>query len=118
MMISKTINIDNYVQENQHAMTSSSALDTANVFWQLVNFWNALNWPDIAEGYVIINFLMDVMCSYTILYADMKHAKLEKQGYYDPNGKFTISERLCTALNNIEYVKVNPECENLIEYEN
>lgn len=106
LMICKTINIDNHVHDNSHSMTSSSALDTANVFAQLVQFWSTLSWPDVPEGYVIINFLMEVMCSYTVLYAELKHAKLNKEGYYDPQGKFTVSERLCTALNNIEHVKV------------
>lgn len=105
-MISKTINIDDNVQDNPYALTSSSALDTATVFCQLLYFWEALRWPDIAEGYIIINFLMDVMSYYAILYAELKHAKLEKEGYYDPHGRFTISEKLCTALNNIEHVKV------------
>ncbi|ODM95910.1 Protein unc-13 D [Orchesella cincta] len=104
-IISKTINIDSNALENEHAMTSSSALDTANVFCQFINFWNTLNWPDVPESYIIIHFLLDVICSFTILYAELKHAKLDKEGYYDPEGKYTISERLCIALNNIEYVK-------------
>lgn len=106
LIICKTINIDNEVQENEHAMTSSSALDTATVFAQLVQFWTTLNWPDIPEAYVVINFLMEVICSYTVLYAELKHYRLEREGYFDPSSRFTISDRLCTVLNNIEHIKV------------
>ncbi|CAL8119424.1 unnamed protein product [Orchesella dallaii] len=105
-LISKTIHIDSNTLESEQAMTSSSALDTATVYCQFINFWNTLNWPDVPESYVIFHFLLDVICSYTILYVELKHEKLDAEGYYDPEGRQTISRRLCIALNNIECVKV------------
>jgi BAI1-associated protein 3 len=86
-------------------MTSTSALDTAAVIHQLVHFWEKLMWPDVSEKYVVIHFLMEVMCYFTVLYAERKLEKLELEGYFDTVDQFDISDRLCTALNNIEYVK-------------
>ena len=86
--------------------TSSSALDTATVFHQLVEFWKRLQWPDAPESYIIIHFLIQVMCYYTGYYARLKHDKLKAQGYFDTEDQFDISERLCVALNNIEHVLV------------
>ena len=105
-MISYSIKIDNVIIENETIMTSSSATDAGVVYHQLSSFWKQLNWPDVAEGYVILHYLFEVMCFVTILYARLKRAKLEKEGYFDTIDRFDISERFCTALNNIEYVKV------------
>jgi BAI1-associated protein 3 len=112
-MITKCINIDNASVDNIQTKTSTSALDTANVFHQMVDFWKKLRWPDISENYVIVHFLIEVMCYYTVLYAKRKHDKLELEGYFDTQDRFDISERLCTALNNIEYVKVKTEGKNI-----
>ncbi|XP_035709370.1 protein unc-13 homolog 4B [Folsomia candida] len=104
-IITRCVNIDTVSMDNIHAQTSTSALDTAAVIHQLVQFWERLMWPDVCENYVIIHFLIEVMCYFTVLYAERKLEKLELEGYFDTIDQFDISERLCIALNNIEYVK-------------
>jgi BAI1-associated protein 3 len=104
-MITRCVNIDSSSLDNIHTKTSTSALDTVTVLHQLVSFWQKLMWPDICEKYIIIHFLLEVMCYLTVMYATRKYEKLELEGYFDTHDRFDISERLCTALNNIEYVK-------------
>ncbi|CAG7830335.1 unnamed protein product [Allacma fusca] len=105
-MISYSIKIDNIVVENETVMTSSSATDAGMVYHQLTTFWQQLNWPDVAEGYVILHYIFEVMCFITILYARLKRDKLEQEGYFDTVDRFDISERFCTCINNIEHVKM------------
>ena len=103
----RCIYIDNVVKEDDYVMTSSSAVDTAVVFKQLATFLKELNWPDLAESYVITHFVLEIMVYITILYARLKRKKIDKEGYFDTVNRFDISERLCTAVNNIQYVQVN-----------
>jgi BAI1-associated protein 3 len=41
----------------------------------------------------------------TILYARLKRLKIDAEGYFDTLDRFDISERLCTAVNNIQFVQ-------------
>jgi len=100
------IHIDKVMKEDQYVMTSSSAVDTAVVFKQLATFLKELNWPDVTEDYVVTHFIFEVMVYLTIIYARMKRAKIDNEGYFDTVDRFDISERLCTAVNNIQYVQV------------
>ena len=94
-MISYSIKIDNVIIEYDAVMTNSSATDAGEVYHQLTSFWKQFNWPDMAEGYVILHNLFEVMCFVTILYARLKPAKLKKEGYFDTVDRFDISERFC-----------------------
>ena len=73
---------------------------------QIKTFWAQLCWPDVESSYAYISKILDDVCKTTIFYADKM---VERVGAAQnqtplPAGKFSVSESLCLAINNIDYV--------------
>lgn len=82
---------------------SSSAVDVVAMFCQLRDFWRLLQWPK-AHSLMLLSQLLDTVCSAALLFADITYQSLMETGYFDRLGPFTISEEMCIAANNLEYV--------------
>lgn len=82
---------------------SSSAVDVVVIFCQLRDFWRLLQWPK-AASVPLLSQLIDCICSAALLYTDITYQSLMETGYFEKLGEFRISEDMCMAANNLEYV--------------
>lgn len=82
---------------------SSSAVDVVVMFCQLRDFWRLLQWPK-ASSVPLLSQLLDCICSTALLYSDMTYQALMETGYFDRLGPFRLSDDMCIASNNLEYV--------------
>ncbi|KAF5278098.1 hypothetical protein FQR65_LT03614 [Abscondita terminalis] len=95
---------------------SSSAVDVVVMFCQLRDFWRLLQWPK-ASSVPLLSQLLDCICSAALLYADMTFQTLMETGYFDRSGPFRISDDMCIAANNLEYVhKFTSLLENYFDF--
>ncbi|CAH1171241.1 unnamed protein product [Phaedon cochleariae] len=82
---------------------SSSAVDVVTMFCQLRDFWRLLQWPKTHSA-LLLSQLLDCVCSAALLYADITYQGLMETGYFDRLGPFRVSDEMCIAANNLEYV--------------
>ncbi|XP_022901984.1 BAI1-associated protein 3 isoform X2 [Onthophagus taurus] len=82
---------------------SSSAVDIVAMFCQLRDFWRLLQWPKV-HSVPLLSQLLDCICSAALLYADITYQALMETGYFDRLGPFKISDDMCMAANNLEYI--------------
>lgn len=82
---------------------SSSAVDVVSMFCQLRDFWRLLQWPK-AYSIPLLSQLLDCICSAALLYADIIYQGLMETKYFDRFGPFRLSDEMCIAANNLEYV--------------
>ncbi|XP_057657644.1 BAI1-associated protein 3 isoform X1 [Diorhabda carinulata] len=82
---------------------SSSAVDIVTMFCQLRDFWRLLQWPK-QHSILLLSQLLDCICSAALLYADIIYQGLMETGYFDRLGPFKVSDEMCIASNNLEYV--------------
>lgn len=104
--IIKAVDLDNLTPIDELVKHSSSAVDLRTVLIQVKTFWRQLNWPDVEASYAFISKILDDVCKTTIFYADKmceRVATVQKNNNND-GIKFEVSESLCLAINNIDYV--------------
>lgn len=53
---------------------------------------------------MLLSQLLDTICSAALLFADITYQGLMETGYFDKLGPFKISDEMCIAANNLEYV--------------
>lgn len=82
---------------------STSAVDIVSMFCHLRDFWRILQWPK-AQSVELLSQLLDCICSASILYADIIYQGLMETKYFNKVGPFKVSEEMCIAVNNLEYV--------------
>ena len=104
------------------------------VLLQIKTFWAQLSWPDVESSYAFISKILDVshhisisrycetslkslsvrklhlltaqlqdVCKITIFYSDKMVARVTRERNNNAV-KFQVSETLCLAINNIDYV--------------
>jgi len=114
--IKKAVQLDNLRPVDQYVQRSSSAVDTAHVFHQIQIFWNQLAWPEVEGSYTFIAKILDDLCRCIICYGEIMCRKVEQLEKGKSRGdKYEISDELCSAVNNIEYVgqEMAPICDKL-----
>ncbi|XP_025835570.1 BAI1-associated protein 3 [Agrilus planipennis] len=95
---------------------NSSAVDVVVMFCQLRDFWRLLQWPK-QHSVPLLSQLLDVICSAALLYADMVYQSLMETGYFDRTGPFRVTDDMCIASNNLEYVfKFTSLLENYFDF--
>lgn len=82
---------------------NSSAVDVVSMFCQLRDFWRLLQWPKV-YSVPLLSQLLDCICSAALLYADIVYQGLMETKYFDRLGPFRLSDEMCIASNNLEYV--------------
>ncbi|XP_065160507.1 BAI1-associated protein 3 isoform X2 [Atheta coriaria] len=82
---------------------NSSAVDVVAMFCQLRDFWRSLQWPR-AQSIPLLSQLLDCICSAALLYADIIYQALTESGYFEKLGPFKVTDDMCIAVNNMEYV--------------
>lgn len=75
----------------------------------LFQFWARLKWPNENIAPLLVTQIGEAICSCVQDYAFGIGADLEKKGFYDTEGQFDLSEKLCIVLNNLH------ETENKLE---
>ncbi|ELU07462.1 hypothetical protein CAPTEDRAFT_226475 [Capitella teleta] len=104
--LDKEISISGQVgQVDGHVKQSTSAVDVACCFGQVVDFWKSIDWPDYAGAYPFVQKITEDLCYGATYYADRIHEKLKQAGYYDEIGQFDVTEQLCITINDIEQVR-------------
>lgn len=73
------------------------------MFCQLRDFWRLLQWPKVHSIH-LLSQLLDCICSAALLYADIVYQSLMETKYFDKLGPFRLSDDMCIASNNLEYV--------------
>jgi hypothetical protein len=114
--IKKAVQLDNLRPVDQYVQRSSSAVDTAHIFHQIQVFWNQLSWPEVEGSYTFIAKILDDLCRCIICYGEIMCKKVEQLEKDKGRGdKYEISDELCSAVNNIEYVgqEMTPICDKL-----
>ncbi|XP_072156728.1 BAI1-associated protein 3 isoform X1 [Bemisia tabaci] len=84
---------------------TTSAIDTSACFYQMKEFWRHLAWPDLVGSYGLVMKLLDNICRGAHYYAQLVQKKLHDSGYYEDSGPFRTSDEVCTAVNDLEYVR-------------
>ncbi|XP_065826132.1 protein unc-13 homolog D-like isoform X2 [Oscarella lobularis] len=84
---------------------SSSAVDTANLLFQMRVSWEQLNWPEPTVAYGFAIKLAEYICSSAMYYANRVHEILKQKSYYNQSPEFDVTEKLCVTLNDIDYVQ-------------
>ncbi|XP_035714351.1 protein unc-13 homolog 4B isoform X3 [Folsomia candida] len=109
--IKKAVQLDSLKPVDEFAQFTSSAVDTAHIFHQIQIFWSQLAWPEIEGSYSFIAKILDDLCRCTIYYTEMMCIKVDEM----ESGQDDISEELCFAINNIEWVgmEMSPISEKL-----
>ncbi|CAK8687755.1 unnamed protein product [Clavelina lepadiformis] len=104
-LMTKAVELDSVTRLDDIVKHTSSAVDTIGCLTGVVTFWSNLQWPDPVDAYTIALRLTDDMASSIESYADLIHRKLSSVGFFDDEGQFDVTEELCLALNNLQYVK-------------
>ncbi|CAG5125590.1 unnamed protein product, partial [Candidula unifasciata] len=103
--IKKAVELEKVAHADAGVKYSTSAVDVCCCFTQITEFWKQLAWPDRAGAYPFVYKLTEDICGGAKLYADLVHTKLSDEGYYDDEGQFDVTEKLCITINNIEQVR-------------
>eukprot|EP00092_Neocalanus_flemingeri_P041502 GFUD01045197.1.p1 GENE.GFUD01045197.1~~GFUD01045197.1.p1 ORF type:complete len:1194 (+),score=262.01 GFUD01045197.1:849-4430(+) len=101
--IIKAVELDDLSPVDDLVKHSSSAVDIRTVLMQIKTFWAQLCWPDVESSYAYISKILDDVCKTTIFYADKMVERVSREQNNNV-GKFKVSESLCLAINNIDYV--------------
>jgi len=101
--IIKAVELDDLSPVDDLVKHSSSAVDIRTVLMQIKTFWAQLSWPDVESSYAYISKILDDVCKTTIFYADKMVERVSREQNNNV-GKFQVSESLCLAINNIDYV--------------
>ena len=119
--IIKAVELDDLTPVDDLVQHSSSAVDIRTVLMQIKTFWAQLSWPDVESSYAYISKILDVsqaakstiiytfllfhqdVCKITIFYSDKMVERVTREKNNNLM-KFQVSESLCLAINNIDYV--------------
>ncbi|XP_055685736.1 BAI1-associated protein 3 [Lutzomyia longipalpis] len=100
-----SIQLDRICEGERIVRHSTSSVDTASCFYQLREFWQLLQWPDLNTGAHFEAQLVDAACAAAVHYGDLIHQALADGGYYEQSGPFRTSDDMCVTVNNLEYVR-------------
>ncbi|KAK2182622.1 hypothetical protein NP493_345g04038 [Ridgeia piscesae] len=103
--IKAAVELDKVGQVEGQVKQSTSAVDVACCFGQIIEFWRSMDWPDHIGAIPFVIQITKDLCEGAVYYADLIHAKLKASGYYDEVGQFDITEQLCITINDIEQVR-------------
>jgi len=101
--IIKAVELDDLTPVDDLVQHSSSAVDIRTVLMQIKTFWAQLSWPDVESSYAYISKILDDVCKITIFYSDKMVERVTREKNNNLM-KFQVSESLCLAINNIDYV--------------
>jgi BAI1-associated protein 3 len=58
--IGKAIELDNLLPIDENTRLSTSAIDTVTIFYQILVFWQQLEWPDVQSAFTFVNKIIEV----------------------------------------------------------
>ena len=61
-----------------------------------------LKWPSVIDTYTISFRLIDDVVNCAEYYGGLMYKKLVRNGFYDIEGQFDVTEEMCLALNNLQ----------------
>lgn len=99
------VTMDEVCEGEKIVRHSTSSVDIASVVYQLKEFWRLLSWPDSNTAIHFESQFIDAACCTAIQYMDLVHQNLIDSGYYEQPGPYRITDELCVAVNNLEYVR-------------
>ncbi|XP_055903174.1 protein unc-13 homolog 4B-like [Eupeodes corollae] len=103
--IKKSIDLDEFKTIDESVHHSSSALDTLSIFYQIKNFWDQINWPNVESMFLFFGRIIDGICRCCIFYATNISAKLSKYNNTKHNlADFEITKEWCVATCNINEI--------------
>eukprot|EP00039_Didymoeca_costata_P030314 m.28957 g.28957 ORF g.28957 m.28957 type:complete len:1150 (+) comp8050_c0_seq1:296-3745(+) len=101
--IKKAVTLDQATELADGVQHSSSVVDTSAMLSQMIDLFRQLDTssssPEI--GMAFRDKLADSMCCMLKIYCSLIINKLEENGYFDTEGRFDVSERLCVTVNNL-----------------
>ncbi len=102
--ISNSIELDSWEPVREGDLYSTSVLDVFRALFEILDFWNKIQWPD-AEVYVEHFFppLAQSVCYCVKWYAENVRKKIESSvEVLSGDADFYITDRICVGLNNLE----------------
>lgn len=83
---------------------STIGIDVARLISMIRDFWLVLQWPLAPSAVALLTQLLDTISACTTLHSDLIRQKLDDSGYFAKTGPFVLSEDMCVAINDLEYV--------------
>ncbi|CAM4903671.1 unnamed protein product [Rotaria socialis] len=111
-VMERAVENDNEIElpPSESTLHSESATIATNLCIRLCREWEAINYPNTDVRYTAVIKLTNTICEQCQHYARRIARKLSDNSYF-PNlertQSFNVSKKLCTLVNDIEYVKSN-----------
>jgi BAI1-associated protein 3 len=88
------------------SLFSANARDLIDLVAMICDFWKKLSWPDPLESYEFLMHLVGKLSNGVIIFAEETCAQLVQKDFFGQQpGIFTVTQKLCIALNDIEQVR-------------
>lgn len=90
--IERAVESDDLVKVQSSLDFSISAVDTLDIFRQIITFWQQLSWPDVESSYSFMTKIVNDLCKCSIYYSDKIDDKVGR--FVNENKRFEVTKEV------------------------